>query len=864
MAEVITLDSDEETEQPDLVVGPSGTAVSLSQAGHYGAPNAVAGNFRQGPSNNRTAKKLTKKPGVFPPFALFSQEHRDHLIRTNPNMSFAEVGRKLGEMWHALSEEEKEDYRSRARSVGEQKLKAWQAQVKRTNSMAGGNRGGGLPRVTPLIKKRKTHGYAIFSSEMRKSLADTVPFADTTRVIAEKWRNASPTLRHSYEQRASRINEVENKRVHLLMAQQQQQQQRSQPQMSGANRLPPPGQRANQINHVNSTGLRISSVSSLSSPQQSPKRFSAAASRPAVSLPSSITISRVEPEVSIVAEQSQMIQQQAVVPRGGMNQRMARPMPSLKRGGMSSTLRGRTTSNIRQQIMQQQQQHMMGNGNSRMGGVPPQVRAAGGQMPPHIMAQSGQMKRLMRGGSMMGGNNKFARMAAGNRSRPTMMLQPPRRVPLAPSKMCRACSYQSPYYFKISDKPELMELLKICAGLHIDAARDVEEGYPDVICRKCVTILTSLKQFRKTTEVGQEKLKAVIDALKPKLLPPPTLPLPADLMPCPPSESTESILPDLDLGVDYGENPANIPQPVSIKQEKISVTTENRVIVCAKTEPAESVLSNGKEDSSSDTKKVETENKQEEEEEVLIPQPDKSSSQDIAAEPEPEGELQTTEDGDSNAGSSKKEDPLNLMIDTVESNFERFEDMDQQKGDSQGSAEENPKSVSEATSDHEEEATTESPPLVSDSEMTSKDAEDKNGPSEETPFVDSMAMEEEEEDLQLQTDEESQTGNKNGSSEETPFVDSMTMDEEETDQLESGDQPQSDKNGEEFVVESMTVEESQEDHHIDEQPQTDTVDCIVDSTEKEEPVLDKDNSAEEMLVDDTCVVNEADQATCEQ
>jgi hypothetical protein len=44
--------------------------------------------------------------------------------------SFAEVGKKLGEMWHALTEEEKESYRQRARDIGEQKLREYNERMK--------------------------------------------------------------------------------------------------------------------------------------------------------------------------------------------------------------------------------------------------------------------------------------------------------------------------------------------------------------------------------------------------------------------------------------------------------------------------------------------------------------------------------------------------------------------------------------------------------------------------------------------------------------------------------------------------------------------------------------------------------------
>jgi hypothetical protein len=37
-------------------------------------------------SMNRTVRKIPKKPGVFPPFALFSQEHRETLLSENKDI----------------------------------------------------------------------------------------------------------------------------------------------------------------------------------------------------------------------------------------------------------------------------------------------------------------------------------------------------------------------------------------------------------------------------------------------------------------------------------------------------------------------------------------------------------------------------------------------------------------------------------------------------------------------------------------------------------------------------------------------------------------------------------------------------------
>ena len=63
-----------------------------------------------------------------------------------------------------------------------------------------GQSGGGMG----VVKRRRTHGYAIFSSEMRKKMGDAIPLSETTRVIAEKWRNADGPTRQEYERRAAK------------------------------------------------------------------------------------------------------------------------------------------------------------------------------------------------------------------------------------------------------------------------------------------------------------------------------------------------------------------------------------------------------------------------------------------------------------------------------------------------------------------------------------------------------------------------------------------------------------------------------------------------------------------------------------
>ena len=117
-----------------------------------------------------------------------------------------------------------------------------------------------------------------------------------------------------------------------------------------------------------------------------------------------------------------------------------------------------------------------------------------------------------------------------------------------------------------------------------------------------------LGAFKRTFETGQSRLKTHIERLRPALQSG-TDNIAADsdeptvyvdnanvdiVTPNPGSSSSagisedsnaeESILPDLDCEVDYGENPANIPQPVNIKVEKVRVITPSQEKIRIKSE----------------------------------------------------------------------------------------------------------------------------------------------------------------------------------------------------------------------------------------------------------------------------------------
>merc|ERR1711988_1599584 len=65
-------------------------------------------------------KNAPKKP--LTPFFLFSMEKRPELLKEDPSLKIQDIGKKMGELWHKLPEEEKAKYAQQR----EQKMEVYQ------------------------------------------------------------------------------------------------------------------------------------------------------------------------------------------------------------------------------------------------------------------------------------------------------------------------------------------------------------------------------------------------------------------------------------------------------------------------------------------------------------------------------------------------------------------------------------------------------------------------------------------------------------------------------------------------------------------------------------------------------------------
>ena len=67
-------------------------------------------------------KKKNKGPSRTTGFLLFCAEHRPKIKEDTPDISFPDIGRKLGEMWRGLKDKEKAKYNTKAKEENAKNL----------------------------------------------------------------------------------------------------------------------------------------------------------------------------------------------------------------------------------------------------------------------------------------------------------------------------------------------------------------------------------------------------------------------------------------------------------------------------------------------------------------------------------------------------------------------------------------------------------------------------------------------------------------------------------------------------------------------------------------------------------------------
>jgi len=152
-------------------------------------------------------------------------ENRAKVKQENPSMPHKEVTSKLGQMWNALDEAVKNEYKSNA----QKKMAVWKREFeeykktdeyaefqaqKQAESSATKKKGKKKkPPKDPNAPKRPSTGFFIFVSEKRQEVKDSLPPEDQKKVTiitkkcGEMWKACSPEEQAKYKDRSNKLKE---------------------------------------------------------------------------------------------------------------------------------------------------------------------------------------------------------------------------------------------------------------------------------------------------------------------------------------------------------------------------------------------------------------------------------------------------------------------------------------------------------------------------------------------------------------------------------------------------------------------------------------------------------------------------------
>mmetsp|Transcript_3130 Transcript_3130/g.9594 ORF Transcript_3130/g.9594 Transcript_3130/m.9594 type:complete len:200 (+) Transcript_3130:143-742(+) len=140
---------------------------------------------------NRPKRALT-------PFMYFSKVRRPQVTEENPNIKFAEVGKRLGEEWKALDEEARKPYIELAEQDKERHKKEM-ANYEPSAEFSG------TKRRDPNRPKRAISAYLCFCREYRESVKAEFPdkqMTDIQKVLGERWNQTTDEEKIPFNQQA--------------------------------------------------------------------------------------------------------------------------------------------------------------------------------------------------------------------------------------------------------------------------------------------------------------------------------------------------------------------------------------------------------------------------------------------------------------------------------------------------------------------------------------------------------------------------------------------------------------------------------------------------------------------------------------
>lgn len=193
----------------------------------------AGGKKRKKAKGGKSPKKKKRKKDPKAPkrglsaFMFFSQEMRSKIQEKNPDASFGETGKLLGEAWKNVTEEEKKKFEDMAEADKERYKKEMESYVPPSDDDDDSSDDEGSPKKKkgkkkgakkdPNAPKRALSSFMFFSKEMRSKIQEQnadASFGEIGKLIGEAWKNVSEEEKKKYEE----MNKEDKERYEKDMA----------------------------------------------------------------------------------------------------------------------------------------------------------------------------------------------------------------------------------------------------------------------------------------------------------------------------------------------------------------------------------------------------------------------------------------------------------------------------------------------------------------------------------------------------------------------------------------------------------------------------------------------------------------------
>lgn len=154
-------------------------------------------------------------------YILFCQEMRPQIIAENPDLSFTEVGKHLGEAWKRLPDHEKQSFDLRAKDLKEEYLRQKEEYMSSLSESELANlrqeeeekrHSRARRKIKAEMKKlekpkQPANAYAVFMSERLSGIQNP---RDQMSLLSEEWKNLTEEEKMHFKEEASRLRENYN------------------------------------------------------------------------------------------------------------------------------------------------------------------------------------------------------------------------------------------------------------------------------------------------------------------------------------------------------------------------------------------------------------------------------------------------------------------------------------------------------------------------------------------------------------------------------------------------------------------------------------------------------------------------------